>query len=171
MTRLLLAEFPIIKFSVSATTRAPRKNETNGVEYHFITPEEFEGKIKEDQFLEWEEFYNGTRYGTLKADVESKLDKGYFIMLDLDVLGALNVKNMYGDEALSIFISPPSLDILEERLRKRGTENNRSLKVRLERAKKEIKFAERFDKIIVNDRIDTAFEEIKNEVNQFINKE
>lgn len=171
MTRLLLAEFPIIKFSVSATTRAPRKNETNGVEYHFITPEEFEEKIKEDQFLEWEEFYNGTRYGTLKADVESKLDKGYFIMLDLDVLGALNVKNMYGDEALSIFLSPPSLDILEERLRKRGTENNRSLKVRLGRAKKEIKFAERFDKIIVNDRIDSAFKEIKNEVNQFINKE
>lgn len=171
MTRLLLAEFSIIKFSVSATTRAPRKGETDGVEYHFITPEEFEEKIKEDQFLEWEEFYNGTRYGTLKGDVESKLDKGYFIMLDLDVLGALNVKNMYGDEALSIFISPPSLDILEERLRKRGTESNRSLKVRLERAKKEIKFAERFDKIIVNDRIDTAFEEIKNEVNQFINKE
>lgn len=168
MARRLQKDFPEIKFSVSATTRRPRSGEKNGVDYHFFSNSQFNKHIEEDKFLEWEEFYNGTRYGTLKADVESKLNKGYFIMLDIDVLGALNVKKMYGDDALSIFISPPSLSILEERLRSRGTESEEALAVRLKRALKEIEYADRFDIEVLNNELDSAYEQIKNAVFTFI---
>lgn len=168
MAKRLLNDFSDIKFSVSATTRQPRKGETNGVDYHYLTRSQFLKKVEQGRFLEWEEFYNGTMYGTLKADVESELDKGYFVMLDVDVLGALNVKKMYGDEALSIFISPPSLSVLEERLRNRGTESEKSLEVRLERANKELGYADRFDINIINDKIETAYSEIKQAVQSFI---
>lgn len=169
MAKRLLNDFPEIKFSVSATTRAPRKGEIDGADYHFLTSDEFQRRIDEGQFLEWEEFYNGTLYGTLKAAVESDLDKGYFVMLDIDVLGALNVKHIYGENVLSIFISPPSLGVLEDRLRKRGTESEESLDVRLARAKKEIEFADRFDLEIVNHEVESAYEKIKSAVQNFIN--
>jgi len=168
MAKRLLREFPQIKFSVSATTRKPRKGESDGVDYHFLTKDEFQNRIDDNRFLEWEEFYNGTKYGTLKADVESELNKGYFVMLDLDVLGAVNVKKMYGKDALSIFISPPSLNVLEERLRLRGTESEESLSVRLERAKKEISYAGRFDIEVINDSLEQAYSEIKKAVQTFI---
>lgn len=168
MARKLLDDFSQIKFSVSATTRQPREHEKNGVDYHFLSKEEFREKIAQNRFLEWEEFYNGSLYGTLKADVESELDKGYFVMLDIDVLGALNVKNSYKDDVLSIFIKPPSLQVLEERLRARGTETDRSLAVRLERAKNELQYADRFDYVVINDDIESAYQEIKEAVQQFI---
>lgn len=168
MAKRLLHDFSEIKFSVSATTRKPRKGETDGVDYHYLTRAQFQNKIEQGRFLEWEEFYNGTMYGTLKADVESELDKGYFVMLDVDVLGALNVKEMYGEEALSIFISPPSLIVLEERLRNRGTESEKSLDLRLERAKKELNYADRFDINIINDKIEPAYSKIKQAVQSFI---
>jgi len=110
-------------------------------------------------------------YGTLKAHVESELEKGYFIMLDVDVLGALNVKQMYGDNALTIFIKPPSMIVLEQRLRNRGTESEKSLKTRLDRAQKEIAYAEKFDRIVVNDKIETAYSEIKEAVINFISNQ
>ncbi len=168
MAKRLLSDFPQIKFSVSATTRAPRKGENNGVDYYFLSRKEFQERIENNEFLEWEEFYNGTMYGTLKADVESELNKGYFVMLDIDVLGAINVKRMYGDEALSIFISPPSFEVLEKRLRNRGTESEKSLNVRLKRAKKEIEYAERFDLNVINNDIESTYHKIKSIVQTFL---
>lgn len=171
MAKKLLADFDRLKFSVSATTRLPREGEVDGREYYFLSKEEFEERVQSQQFLEWEEFYNGTKYGTLKAHVESELEKGYFVMLDVDVLGALNVKKIYGEDALSIFIKPPSLDILEQRLRNRGTESEKSLSIRLQRAKKEIKYADKFDLVVVNDKVETAYSEIEKAVRKFILKQ
>jgi guanylate kinase len=170
MTQKILHDFEIVKFSVSATTRAPRNGEEDGVHYHFLSREEFTKKIKNGDFLEWEEVYNGTMYGTLRASVDKELKKGYFILLDIDVLGALNVKKMYGDEVLTIFLVPPSLDILAERLRKRGTETEETLQTRIERAKKEIEYAGRFDEVVENDDLDTAYNQIKEIVIKYINR-
>lgn len=169
MAKRLLNDFPEITFSVSATTRPPRKGEIDGKDYHFLSREEFLKNIEKNDFLEWEEFYNGIRYGTLKSDVENQLNKGYFVLLDIDVLGALNVKKIYGDEALSIFISPPSMSVLKNRLKKRGTETEESLQTRIERAADEIEYADRFDKVVVNDNLEKAYTEIKTTVQQFLN--
>ena len=169
MAKRLLRDFDMLKFSVSATTRLPRPGETDGKDYHFLSKEQFEAKTEQNEFLEWEEFYNGTRYGTLRSDVESELNKGYFILLDIDVLGALNIKKMYKEEALSLFIAPPSLDVLKERLINRGTETSETLNTRLGRAKKEIRYADRFDYVVVNDDLETAYAKLKNAVNDFIN--
>ena len=171
MTKKLLSDFDKLKFSVSATTRRPRKGEIDGRDYHFITKPAFRKRVENEEFLEWEEFYNGTMYGTLKAHVESELEKGYFVMLDVDVLGALNVKRIYDEDALTIFIKPPSMDILEQRLRSRGTESEESLTIRLERAEKEITYANKFDRIVVNDEIASAYSEIKEAVRNFISKQ
>lgn len=171
MAKKLLADFDRIKFSVSATTRQPREGEVDGREYYFLSEKNFDKRVQNQQFLEWEEFYNGTKYGTLKAHVESELEKGYFIMLDVDVLGALSVKNIYDEDALTIFIKPPSLDILEQRLRNRGTESEESLSIRLERAEKEIKYADKFDLVVINDKIETAYSKIKEAVRKFISNQ
>jgi guanylate kinase len=125
MTNRLLKDFDEIRFSVSATTRKPREGEKNGVHYFFLSREEFRKKADSGEFLEWEEFYNGTMYGTLRTVVENDLNKGYFVLLDIDVLGAKNVKEMYGDEALAIFITPPSIDVLKQRLIATGNRNGR----------------------------------------------
>lgn len=169
MAKRLLKDFPKITFSVSATTRPPRKGEKDGKDYHFLSSDEFLTRIENNDFLEWEEFYNGIRYGTLKSDVENQLNKGYFVLLDIDVLGALNVKKLYGDEALSIFISPPSMSVLKNRLKKRGTETEETLQTRIERAKDEIGYSKKFDKVVVNDDLETAYAEIKKTVQQFLN--
>ncbi len=169
MTQKLLNDFQQIKFSVSATTRRPRDGEIDGVHYHFLTEEEFREKIKNDAFLEWEEFYNGTLYGTLKQSVENELIKGYFVLLDVDVLGALNVKKIYGNRALSLFLAPPSIEVLKERLIARGTETEETLKTRVERAHKELGHASQFDHIIINDELETAYLKIKDIVTSFIN--
>ena len=166
----LLKEFDNIKFSVSATTRKPREGEKNGVHYRFISEQEFKDYIDQGMFLEWEEFYNGTYYGTLRQNVESELKKGYFILLDIEVLGALNVKKMYGDRSLTIFLSPPSLDVLRERLALRGTETEKTLNTRIERAQKEIDYADRFDEVVINDQIDETYRKVKDVVTNFINR-
>jgi len=171
MAKKLLSDFDKLKFSVSATTRLPRQGEIDGLDYHFMTAHEFQDRVQNGEFLEWEEFYNGTMYGTLKAHVESELEKGYFIMLDVDVLGALNVKNIYGEDALTIFIKPPSMDILEQRLRNRGTESEDSLEIRLKRAEKEITYADKFDRVVVNDKIETAYSKIYQAVQNFISNQ
>jgi guanylate kinase len=171
MAKKLLDDFDTLKFSVSATTRKPRSGEIDGKDYYFLTKETFEDRVQNQEFLEWEEFYNGTMYGTIKAHVESELEKGYFVMLDVDILGALNVKKIYGDDALTIFIKPPTMDILEQRLRDRGTESEESLSVRLERAEKEITYADKFDLLVTNDKIEAAYSEINEAVRKFISNQ
>lgn len=170
MTKRLLSDFDNIRFSVSATTRKPREGEKEGIHYHFLSKEEFEKRIENGEFLEWEEFYNGTLYGTLRSNVEKELEKGYFILLDIEVLGALNVKKIFGDEALAIFIQPPSIDVLKQRLEKRGTEDEQTLETRIDRAKKEMAFAKRFDNVVINDDLNDAYSQIKKLVANFINQ-
>lgn len=169
MARRLFKDFENLKFSVSATTRPPREGEINGVHYHFLSPDEFQSKIDNGEFLEWEEFYGGKRYGTLQSEVDKKLNSGYFVLLDIEVKGALNIKEIYGDECLSIFIQPPSLEVLKQRLLDRGSENEESLALRLERAEKELTYADRFDRVIINNDLETAYAEIREVVNEFMN--
>jgi guanylate kinase len=166
----LLQDFDKIKFSVSATTRKPREGEIDGVHYQFISEKMFKDYIDQGMFLEWEEFYNGTYYGTLRQNIESELKKGYFVLLDIDVLGALNVQEMYGDRSLTIFLSPPSLEVLRERLSLRGTETDETLNTRIERAQKEIDYADRFDEVVINDQLDDAYQQVKHLVTNFINR-
>lgn len=169
MKKRLIEDFDQIQFSVSATTRAPREGERDGVDYYFLDRREFNEKIQKKEFLEWEVFYNGTMYGTLRSVVENDLNKGYFVLLDIDVLGAKNVKQMYGPEALAIFLSPPSIQVLKERLLARGTEDPESLQTRLERAENEMAYANEFDVNIVNDDLDKAYAKIRKTVSTFIN--
>lgn len=164
----VMKAYPQITFSVSATTRQKRDYEKDGEHYHFLTPEKFQQKIDEGDFLEWEEVFKGIRYGTLRSAVEDQLNKGYFILLDIEVNGALNVKEIYGDEALSIYLKPPSLETLEKRLANRGTETAETIAYRIERAEKELQFANRFDYTIVNDDLKTAIAETKKLVADFI---
>jgi guanylate kinase len=168
LAHMLLNDFEKLRFSVSATTRPPRKNERDGVDYHFLKPEAFEQAIQQGNFIEWEEFYGGKRYGTLKSEVDKQLDLGYFVLLDVEVNGAMNVKRLYDENCLSVFIKPPSMEILEQRLKNRRTEDQRSLQLRLERAKKEITFADKFDKVIINDDLERAYSELKEAVSDFM---
>lgn len=163
----LLQDFPRLKFSVSATTRPPRKNEVDGQDYFFLSDEEFKQKIDNEQFLEWE-FYSGNRYGTLRSEVDKLVESGYFPLLDVEVKGALNVQKIYNSNAISIFIQPPSFNELRKRLAKRGSETDSSIEKRLERAKVELEYADHFDYSIVNDDLETAYAEIKKIIKSFI---
>jgi guanylate kinase len=165
----LMSELPILRFSVSATTRNPRNGEEHGREYYFLTRSEFDQRITEGDFLEWEEFYGGKRYGTLRSDVENQLDKGYFCLLDIEVKGALNVRNIFKDNSIGIFIKPPSLEALKKRLESRGTESLESLKERLERAEMEMQYENSFDYCVVNDDLETAYAQVKQILETFIN--
>ena len=169
MAKRLLTDFPKLQFSVSATTRDAREGEINGREYYFMSDEQFDSYIDDDAFLEWEMFYNGKRYGTLKPEVDRLLKKGYFVLLDLEVKGAMNVKKLYGNRCLAVFIQPPSLEILRERLLKRGTESDESLKLRLERVAFEMEYRDSFDITVVNDDLERAYSEIFESVNRFLN--
>lgn len=160
-------EFPQLKFSVSATTRQPRKHEKNGVHYHFLSKTEFQKRIKADEFLEWESFYDDY-YGTLCSEVDKITESGYFCVLDIEVKGAGNVKNRYGDNAFVIFISPPDLQTLRQRLINRGTENEASLNKRLERAEMEMSKAYHFDGLVINDELEEAYFNLKSLVQPFI---
>lgn len=170
MARRLLKDFPTLQFSVSATTRAPREGEQHGREYFFLSDAEFDERVDAGDFLEWETFYNGRRYGTLKPEVDRLLKKGYFILLDLEVNGAMNVKRIYGDRCLAVFICPPSVDILRERLSLRGTETPESLSVRLERVAYEMTFKDRFDTCVINDDLETAYREVRDTVKTFFDQ-
>ena len=154
-------------FSVSATSRPPRGNEQNGREYFFLTPEEFDRHIAAGDFVEWEEVYAGTKYGTLREEVEHVLNSGHNLIMDIDVKGALNVKKQFGNEALAIFILPPSVEILEQRLRKRNTDNEESLQKRIEKAEFELEFADKFDARVVNDDLEKAVEEVEKRIIEF----
>lgn len=156
----LMSEVPGLSFSVSATSRPPRGEEKDGVEYHFMSEEEFRQKIKEDAFVEYEEVYAGTFYGTLKSEIDSRLEKGENVVLDIDVKGGLSVKRLYGDKAVLIFIQPPSIDELRRRLEKRGTDSPEKIRQRIDKAAYELTFAPQFDVVITNDDLDTAKREV-----------
>ena len=168
----LMSEHPELNlaFSISATTRAPRGTEKNGVEYLFLTPEEFKDKISHDEFLEYEEVYANRFYGTLKSQVESQTEKGENVVFDLDVKGGCNIKQYYGDRALSIFIQPPSVEELRRRLEGRATDAPEVIEQRLAKASYELTFAPRFDHIVVNDDLDTAEAEAYRLVSQFLKR-
>ena len=155
-------------FSVSATTRPPREGEKDGVNYYFMTEEDFRDAIAEGEFVEYEEVYPGRFYGTLRSEIDRITDEGHNIILDLDVNGALHVKNISGDEALTVFIQPPSLEELRRRLEFRGTETPEVIDIRIDRATYELGRAPEFDKVVVNDRLDTAIEQTRNLIDGFI---
>lgn len=159
-----------LEFSISATSRAPRGAERNGREYYFLSSDEFRSKVAAGDFVEWEEVYPGTCYGTLKSEVERVTSSGRNLIMDIDVKGGVNVKRYYGDDALSIFILPPSLAELERRLRGRATDSEETIAKRLGKAEYELGFADRYDVRIVNDDIEHASEEVAQAIKQFLEK-
>ena len=167
----LMQEHPELKlyFSISCTSRAPRGTEQNGVEYFFLTPEEFRKKIENNEFLEYEEVYEDRFYGTLKAQVERQLEAGQNVVFDVDVKGGINIKHYYGDQAMSLFIQPPSIEELRRRLEGRGTDTPEAIESRLAKAEYELTFAPQFDHIVVNDDLDAAKEETLRLVTAFLN--
>ncbi|MDL2320169.1 guanylate kinase [Alistipes sp. OttesenSCG-928-B03] len=164
----VVAEFPQLEFSVSATSRAPRGQERDGVEYYFVTAEQFMADVAAGRFVEWEEVYNGTHYGTLRSEVERIWAKGNTIIFDVDVRGALRLKEIFGDRAMSVFIMPPSVEALRERLVLRGTDSPEAIEKRVAKAGEEIAYADRFDRVVVNDVLDDAVTEVKDAIRGFI---
>lgn len=157
-------------FSISATSRLPRGEEKDGVEYYFLSPDDFRARIVAGDFLEYEEVYKDTFYGTLKSEVERILESGNNVVLDLDVVGGCNIKKYYGDKALSVFIQPPSIDVLRERLTKRGTDKPEVVEKRLAKAEYELSFAPQFDVVIVNDVLEVAQKETLDVIKNFLSK-
>lgn len=168
----LMREHPELRlaFSISCTSRAPRGTERNGVEYFFITPEEFREKIACEEFLEYEEVYENRFYGTLKSQVETQTAQGENVVFDVDVKGGCNIKRFYGDRALSLFIQPPSVDALRERLIGRGTDTPEAIEQRLAKASYELTFAPQFDHVIINDNLEEAKQETLRIVSEFLGK-
>ena len=154
----LMQEHPELNmhFSISCTSRAPRGQEQNGVEYFFLTPEKFREKIQRDEFVEYEEVYTDRFYGTLKSQVENQLEAGQNVVFDVDVKGGVNIKKFYGDKALSLFIQPPSINELRKRLEGRATDAPEVIDQRIARAEFELSFADKFDKIVINDKLEYA---------------
>ena len=166
----LLEQMPELQFSVSATTRDKRDNEVHGKDYYFLTTEDFKQRLDREEFLEWQEVYQDQFYGSLKSEVERIWQNGQTVIFDVDVLGGLNIKKFYGDEALSVFIEPPSLEELKNRLKQRGTETEESLAKRVNKAEYELSFANQFDKIVLNDDLQTARQEMIDIVRDFLNE-
>ncbi len=168
LVKHLLDVFPDLRFSISATSRQLRSGETEGKDYYFITPEEFRKGIDEGDFLEWEEVYPEKYYGTLKKEIERIWREGKHVVFDVDVLGGINLKSYFGDNSLAVFVKPPSLRVLEERLRKRGTESDDDLKRRLDKAEFEMGYAQSFDRVLVNDDLTKTKREIEEWVKNFL---
>lgn len=157
-----------LHFSISATSRPPRGTEQNGVEYFFLTPDEFRAHIAAGDFLEYQEVYENRFYGTLQQQVDNQLAEGQHVVCDVDVLGALNIKRHYGAQALSLFIQPPSIEALRQRLEQRGTDAPEVIEQRIARAAFELSYAPQFDKVIVNDQLETACCEVLQAVKDFL---
>lgn len=166
----LLANNPDLGFSISASTRDKRgRTEQNGKDYYFLTPEDFKKKIDNNEFIEWEEVYEGNFYGTLKSEIERIWAEGRNVIFDVDVKGGLNLKKYFGDKALAIFVRVPSLDVLKERLHDRGTETEESLSRRLFKAKFEMTFQDKFDVVLVNEKLDISLKEAQRLYDEFKN--
>lgn len=159
-----------LHFSISATSRAPRGTEKDGVEYYFLTPDEFRARIAAGDFLEYEEVYTDKYYGTLKSEVEKRLAKGDNVIFDVDVVGGCNIKKFYGDRALSVFIQPPSVEALRSRLENRGTDAPEVIESRIAKAEFELGFAGKFDVVVVNDRLEEAQEKALKVITEFLEK-
>jgi len=164
----ILSRMDMLSFSVSATSRPPRPGELNGRDYYFMDEAAFRARIDHDDFVEWEEVYPGTFYGTLRSEVERIWAQGKHVVFDVDVKGGISLKNKFGANALSIFIQPPSPEVLAQRLRLRGTENDASIERRLGKAAYELTFSARFDEIIVNNQLDEAIEKAAMLVRRFL---
>jgi guanylate kinase len=170
IVKKLLEAFPNLKFSISACSRSKRINEVDGVDYYFMSADDFKTKIQNDEFIEWQEVYQGSYYGSLKSEVDRIWSQNNYVIFDVDVVGGLNIKKIYQDKALSIFIMPPSIELLEERLRKRSTDSEESIRIRVEKARKEMEFSNRFDNIIINEDILKATNEAILLVKEFLNR-
>lgn len=157
-----------MEFSISATTRAPRGEEKHGVDYYFLSPEEFRNKIKAGELLEWEEVYKDKYYGTLKSEVERITNKGSNVVFDVDVIGGLNIKKMYGNRAIAIFVKAPSIEALKTRLNIRGTDSEEVIQQRLDKAEKELSYADGFDHIVINEELSSAIKETEKILTEFI---
>ncbi|MBQ7269700.1 MAG: guanylate kinase [Bacteroidales bacterium] len=166
----ILQLHPEVEFSVSATSRAPRGSEQNGVEYLFLSPESFRALVEEDKFVEWEEVYGGSCYGTLKSEVERIWAKGHVIIFDVDVKGGVNLKKYFGDAALSVFIKAPSIEELRRRLILRATDSPEAIERRVAKASEEMLYQNRFDAVLVNDDLPAAFSEAERLVDEFLSK-
>ncbi|MBL4707223.1 MAG: guanylate kinase [Flavobacteriales bacterium] len=165
--RLLKENFPL-EFSISAATREKRENEEDGKDYYFLSIEDFKNKIEKDKFIEWEEVYPDHFYGTLQAEIDRIWESGKAVIFDVDVVGGINLKKFFGDDALSIFVMPPSIYALEERLRGRATETEERIAKRLGKAKQELITADQFDYVVLNDELEKAVEGAKFIVNKFL---
>lgn len=159
-----------LAFSISATSRPPRGQEQHGVEYFFLTPEEFRQRIADNEFLEYEEVYQDRFYGTLKSQVENQLNAGQNVIFDVDVVGGCNIKQFYGDRALSVFIQPPSIEELRHRLEGRGTDAPDVIESRIAKAAYELSFASKFDVVIINDDLETAKAEALQVIREFLQR-
>ena len=168
LVHYLLRNIEELEFSISAASREPRGREVNGLDYHFLSQKDFEQKIKNDEFVEWEEVYDNMYYGTLKSEVKKAWDKGKVVVFDVDAEGGLNLKRIFGDHALAVFIKPPSLFVLEQRLRDRRTETEESIQKRLKKANAELEKAELFDYVLMNDNLEQACLEAEDLVKKFI---
>jgi guanylate kinase len=171
ITKYLLERFPRLAFSISATTRAPRGAEKDGVEYHFLSLEKFEALIKQDEFIEYEQVYEGVYYGTLKSELERIWALGKVPVLDIDVKGAIRVQEQLGAKSISIFIMPPSVDALRERLLNRQTETPESIQTRIDKAAYEISFSNQFNAIVKNEVLETACSDAANLLIEFLGPE
>lgn len=169
IVRHLLKVFPEhLSFSISATSRPKRGVEENGKDYYYFTPEEFKQKVNEQAFLEWEEVYSGVFYGTLKSEVEKIWTQGRHVIFDIDVEGGLNLKSQFGKDALAVFVMPPSIKILEERLKNRSTDSSESIARRVAKAENEMKTAQLFDTFILNENLDEALQKAEEVVSEFL---
>jgi guanylate kinase len=157
-----------LEFSVSATTRAPRGTERNGVEYYFLSVKEFKDKIASNELIEWEEVYKDNYYGTLKSELDRIWANGNHVLFDVDVKGGVNLKKLFGSNALSVFISPPSVAELERRLKARGTDTPERIKIRVAKAALEMELMDRFDAVVINDNLDQAKSEVQNLITSFL---
>jgi len=164
----LLDRMDELAFSISACSRDPRPNETLDQDYYFLSAEEFRNKIKEDAFIEWEEVYEDHFYGTLKAEVQRLWEQGKTVVFDVDVYGGINLKKYFGENALSFFIQPPSIEVLEERLRNRKTETEEKIRTRLKKAGEELEQREQFDQVVVNGNLDLTVEEVENYIKEYL---
>lgn len=169
LVHYIMKQIPELEFSVSATNRKARPGEKDGVDYYFLDTETFKEKIANNEFVEWEEVYKNQYYGTLKSEVERIRKKGHSVIFDVDVKGGLNIKKIYGDEALAVFIRPPSIAVLESRLRHRSTESEESIKKRIDRASYELGFENKFDVVLVNDELEKSKRSSLSIVRNFLN--
>ena len=157
-----------LEFSISATCRSPRGEERHGKEYYFFSTDEFRQKIDKDDFLEWEQVYPGCYYGTLKSELERIWAKGHTVVFDVDVVGGVNIKKIFGERALSIFVQAPSVEVLRQRLESRGTDSAEKIEERVAKAEYEMTFADKFDIVVVNDKLESALEQAEKAVRDFL---